>query len=639
MMKTAKWISVALMGTLAAMSSGCAADEEMRDNATEGTGKLMTIMVGTESGSNTRVSYDEGQDDTPSLTWELNDKLAVVGHNADGVFKGKKDYLLDEADHGETIGAFTGEEIAEAEIYNVYYPHTVVNELGIPGFTIGEQIQVGDNSTAHLKNNIFLQSASVTSLNNITLSMRSSILKFALSGIPKEVGTLKELRWVVETASGEKILKLAFSTASANKIQFSDTKSDLIAYLGFMPDDMSVKPGGMFKVVLVGDKIYQASTTIADGKSYVAGHRYTASIDGEAGTMKWEPRPTITVKTTVAKDAGYDYDGLPIIIGSLDSSGNSAELARAIINNSEATFDASIFTTLPANSDLWFCIPKVVKFIYTPGRQGLDSKLVLPDKDAGSTLHPTPQAGGNSYVNEWIVALYMGVNEGGSTAPDAAPIYWATGNLIATKVNGLGEASEVRFHIAGDDESDTYLMGDNDAVDGYKNRQEGTQWIHFVWNSTSPASTILNPIPSVPDSGEISGTNQDICFYGLNKGFRLPLGSKTTENPQHREMSLFIKGAVQDLSYEQLMSPAGILSGYKSSFMCTNGIKNTLKLNMLGYVYCGSPTYNQGSFWSGTGVTDNEGMQYNFSFTGVNLQTNFMASNAEYRYTLRPVTK
>lgn len=288
MMKTAKWISVALMGTLAALASACAVDEEMGDNATGGSGKLMTITVGTESGSNTRVSYGEGQDDTPSLTWELNDKLAVVGHNADGVFKGKKEYLLDEADHGETIGAFTGEEIAEAEIYNVYYPHTVVNELGIPGFTIGEQIQVGDNSKAHLKNNIFLQSADVIDLGNITLSMRSSILKFALSGIPKEVGTLKELRWVVETASGEKTLKLAFSTASANKIQFSDTKSDLTAYLAFMPEDMAIKQGGKFRVELIGDKIYMAETTVDAGKTYAAGHRYTALIDGKPSTMVWK---------------------------------------------------------------------------------------------------------------------------------------------------------------------------------------------------------------------------------------------------------------------------------------------------------------------------------------------------------------
>lgn len=289
MMKTANWISVALMGMLVALASGCAADEEMSDKATGGNGKQMTILVGTESGGNTRVSYDEGQDDTPSLTWELDDKLGVVGFTLYGTFKGKKDYLLNAEDHGKPICAFTGEVIDQAETYKVYYPHTIVNELGAINIALGGQTQVGDKSTAHLKSNIILYAVSVRDLSDITLAMRSSILKFALSGIPKEVGTLDKLKWVVETENGEKALELSFPTSGSNRISFTDEKRDLTAYLAFMPEDMCVKQGGKFRVELIGDKIYQAETVVVDGKIYVAGHRYEAAIDGQTSTIEWTP--------------------------------------------------------------------------------------------------------------------------------------------------------------------------------------------------------------------------------------------------------------------------------------------------------------------------------------------------------------
>lgn len=289
MIKTINRICLALMGALATLASGCAADEEMGDKATGSNGKLITIMVGTGSGSNTRVSYDENQDGIPSLTWELNDKLSVLGYTRTGIFLGKKEYILNAEDHGKPIGAFTGEEIVGADLYTVCYPHTAVSESGIVNLILGNQTQVGDKSTVHLKNNIFFYGKATHDVNNVTLSMRNCILKFKLSGIPKDVGILKELRWVVETASGERTLMLAFSTATADRIQFSDTKNDLTAYLSFLPRDMDIKQGGKFRVELVGDKTYYAETTVDAGKTYEEGHWYTALIDGKASTMEWKP--------------------------------------------------------------------------------------------------------------------------------------------------------------------------------------------------------------------------------------------------------------------------------------------------------------------------------------------------------------
>lgn len=280
-MKTTKWKSVALMGMLVAVTSGCATDEEMSDKAIGSNGKQMTIMVGTESGSNTRVSYDEDQDDTPWLTWELGDKLFVDGFEG-GVFVESKVYLLNAEDHGKTIGAFTGDEIVGADRYHVFYPRK-------GGLSIVEQTQVGDKSTAHLKDNIYLETYYATDLSNISLSMQTCILKFVLSGIPKEVGTLKQLKWVIDTPSSEQTHTLNFSTAPADKIQFSDTKDDLTAYLAFSHVATMIKQGGKFRVELVGDNIYHAETTLDAKKYYEPGHWYTVLIDGQPSTMEWKP--------------------------------------------------------------------------------------------------------------------------------------------------------------------------------------------------------------------------------------------------------------------------------------------------------------------------------------------------------------
>lgn len=634
-MKTAKWMSVALMGTLAALASACAVDEEMGDNATGGSGKLMTIMVGTESGSNTRVSYSEGQDDTPSLTWELNDKLAVVGHNTDGAFKGKKDYLLDEADHGETIGAFTGEEIAEAEIYNVYYPHSVVNELGIPGFTIGEQIQVGDNSTAHLKNNIFLQSADVTDLGNITLSMRSSILKFALSGIPKEVGTLKELRWVVETASGEKTLKLAFSTASANKIQFSATKSDLTAYLAFMPEDMAIKQGGKFRVELIGDKIYMAEKTVDAGKTYVAGHRYTALIDGQAGTMEWKLKMiTLSTGTPI-------YDGLPIQIGYIrnDYTQASIQVADLIVQDSKVSFEASLLPYPEAHSTVWFCIPEVVKFIYTPGSEGLGHELTLPDKNQGSTLHENPKVGGKSYMNEWIVALYMGIE--GSLNYNQTPLYWATGNVIASKVN-----NDAYLHIATAEETlleageDGYYVPDGlkIAENGYEDCAEGAQWNLFNWYP-SPINTITGDDYFDLGVNDISGGYNDFVVSYMKNGLRIPLGAENLSNVD-RELSLLMgEGLVSGLASE-FWEVDDKTVGYKYTYVATNNIENTLTFPLTGKAFGNSPERlgELGYYWSGTAYYDDYLHSYYYIFSN-EVPPQCDVSARSWRHAIRPVTE
>lgn len=211
--------------------------------------------------------------------------------------------------------------------------------------------------------------------------------------------------------------------------------------------------------------------------------------------MEWKER--IVIKLPLAQENISDYNDFPIEIGHFQD-GNSVKLAEGTIQNGKAIVNPSLLTPLKANSDIWICIPKVAKFFHTLGSGGLGDELILPDKDAGSTLLDEPKVGGKGYLNDWIVALYMGVNKNGD--PAGKPLYWATGNLIATKLNGAGEATKTSFHIATNAET---LLETNtvpyflpsgitvNATDGYRACDVGTQWNLFVWSSASPASTTL----------------------------------------------------------------------------------------------------------------------------------------------------
>ena len=490
MMNPLKLTSAVLMLALAALASGCAADDELTGTTPDSGSKdrQMTITVATSTDATTRVAYDENKVGSAGvLTWEEGDKLTVVGFDESGSYQGKAEYTLS-SEAGDTKGSFTGSEITNATKYNVYYPSTVtVDEAGAATFALSTQKQDGNNNTAHLHNNIFLQATDVTDLGNIGLDMKSSIMKFELSNVPQEVGTLKTLIWTVETADGFKNLELAFPT-EGNVVTFSDGNQTLTSYLAFMSDDMSVKVNGKFSVTLRGDKAYYAETTIIDGKTYAENLRYTTKIDGSSGTMEW--KEPITVQTTVASGSNY-YNGFTMEIGSwkADAPAEQITLGSAIVADGAATIFADLSAYI--GKDIWVCIPKVVKFFHTLTADEVNNKvLTLPDKDAGSILlkDNNYKAGDNYYKNDWIVALYVGINEDGSTDADATPLYWATGNLIATKT-GSGD-NDVAFHIA----TDTETKGETTTTDyqSYSNRSIGSQWDLFGWGDATGLKTSQN---------------------------------------------------------------------------------------------------------------------------------------------------
>lgn len=592
---------------LAALAAGCAADESLTDATTTDAADtpLITITVGTGTDADTRVAYTEDDEGNPlQLTWQGSDKLKVAGFDDSGAYKGSLNYILSSGG-GKSRASFTinendKTEIAGATKYNVYYPgHRIgIDETtGAATFSLGEQSQMGDNNPAHLRYNIFLQATDVTDLSNVTLSMQSSIMKFVLSGVPEAVGTLKTLRWTAETADGPRILEL--KPSDEVKITFNSSKTDLTAYLSFLPDDMKVKSGGKFSVTLEGDKAYKTEITINDGKTYEPGKRYTAKIDNTTSTMEWKEAEATQIDIT--NSTGYNYNRLPIEIGtfSINDPAKQVLLGTGTISGGKATVPVDLGAY--SGKSIWVCIPKVAKFFHTVTAEEVAANaLTLPDKDGGSTLKTSLTIGTNNkaYENDWIVALYMGINKNNAPTADngdgAIPIYWATGNLIATKTNTANSGTNTTFHIAtaeetakegtvptsGGEDSPYDAIRTESSTDGYFACALGDQWNLFGWGDATGVMTSTNNgdyAPSITTSGQsICGTANDIARVKLGGSWRLPSGG-TAGNASSGELHV-----IMDLKSEKYSNNGNGRKWIYNAGTADTPITNTLLLPAAG---------------------------------------------------------
>lgn len=634
MMKTLKHTSAALMLALAALASGCAADEEMTTSTpTDGEDdELMTITVSTGSDATTRVAYDDskvGSPDNDALTWQEGDQIVVIGRDDSNTYKGKEEYTLVAADAGKTIGSFTGKAITGATQYFLAYKNTAtqVGQDGDFTYSSNALTQAGDGCTAHLKDNLFLATTTaITDLSNVRLEMKCAILKFDLSGVPAEVGALKKLTWTAEGSDGNSSMELAFSQKEEEKVTFNSSKQTLTAYLVFAPNDMRVKTGGKFTVTLKGDKTYYAERTITGGKSYEQGKRYTATIDGTAATMEWKEKvESVVVSTTVSGDNNY-YNGLEMQIGTweADAPGEQTLLGEATVADGQAVIPVNLSAYI--GKPIWVCIPKVAKFFHTLTQEEANAEaLTLPDKDGGSTLKVTPAAGGEPYANDWIVALYMGVNKDGSTAADATPLYWATGNLIATKTNAAGSTPDAAFHIATAEETlaeastSTYSVPTgiaNSTTIGYKACALGAQWNKFGWGDATGLNTSTNNADYAKDitaTGTIISGNAayDIARAQLGGSWRLPTGGSGKAN----ELAAFADNSASNLPPDGTDWTVSAYTGREYTYTDDNGITNTLRFPAAGYRQDkeAKELGIQGFYWSGTANSYGKGREFHFS--------------------------
>ena len=291
-----KQIYVALTLALAVVASGCSTDDLSDTVRTlpDKPAEKMTIHATTGQQSGTRVAYEDGAAGmNGKLTWQKGDRLTVVRMNGSDYVAYADDYEYGGTE-GATSGPFTGTAITDAgNSWTIYSPHTVVVSTYYDTVTLPMtgQTQTADGNTDHLRNYLLLSSTGIKDLDaGFDLEMQNSIMKFEFSNVPAEVGELTRLVWAAETETDSHIrcthyLMLNFAPGA---VTFDTDKHTLTAYLAFMPEEMKVKTGGKFTVMLMGDKTYLAETTIDGGKTYAAGMRYTAVVDGTS--MKWEEK-------------------------------------------------------------------------------------------------------------------------------------------------------------------------------------------------------------------------------------------------------------------------------------------------------------------------------------------------------------
>jgi len=233
-------------------------------------GKIVTIRV--KIPEETRVAYDDA---TRTLSWQVGDQLLMAGYNGT-TFLGSKIFNYDGTGY-----TFSGEPVPGATTYKAYYPATVqLNEDGVvqpfPA-TFWHQKQVGDNSMGHLRNKLLLFDEEANALDQtFNLTLKNSIIRFNLSGIPQAVGALSHLIWRVETAPG--VTKSVM--LNVENVNFSASTTTLTAFLAFDPAVMKIAVNGKMRIALLGTKWYVWNNQVAPGKTYSAGNRYKGTVNG-----------------------------------------------------------------------------------------------------------------------------------------------------------------------------------------------------------------------------------------------------------------------------------------------------------------------------------------------------------------------
>ena len=297
-----KIFAAALVFSISLSLAGCAKDDMLQEKTGSQSGEKISFNISSpENSSGSKVEYTDGAAGASgTLTWQSGDQLAAVGFNG-STYKGvSKDFTLQPGGDGNTTGTFAGTAVTGATSYNVYYPADVdVTTAGVASLNMDGQRQNGDNNTAHLKNFTLLEAKNATPSGSFVMTMKSSIMKFAITNVPTDVGELQTLTLGVETESG--VIK--YKTMSFDNVTFSSSVTSLTAYMSFLNTDISgIIAGGKLSVMLSGKgKTYTYTTTASTAKEYKEGKRYTATIDmGESGKVTSGAYMIYTVKTTEA---------------------------------------------------------------------------------------------------------------------------------------------------------------------------------------------------------------------------------------------------------------------------------------------------------------------------------------------------
>ena len=233
---------------------------------------------------------------------------------------------------------------------------------------------------------------------------------------------------------------------------------------------------------------------------------------------------TVDTKSSIT-DGSYSYQGRTLQIGITEGS-EPVVLAESAPIGADGIvhFGNNYLVGLAVGDEVWFCIPGVVKFFHKLTQAEVEAgEITLPDKDKGSTV-PT-----GSTENDWIVALYMGINKNGlsfdygsvppvGTHATDVPVYWASGNLIA--VGG----TQPTFRIASYEETVEEAKSTGTVFIPSTGGNQ-SKWDTFGWGDPTglKTSTQESDYNKPADYTNICGDpTYDICRAGLGGTWRLP---------------------------------------------------------------------------------------------------------------------
>lgn len=517
-----KYIHLVLSCLVLVAMTACTNDEPDTPSSEKCNQSIITVGISSEAATrsameydafgptiSTRVAYDDSHVGTsePALTWEVGDQLVVTYrvpvYSTDPANPGdpyrQVVYTLLSEDAGKAVGRFVGDEITDTPTngFNISYRCPE----GAPEY------QIGSGTTAHLKREIGLYKYFVEDLQHFSLEMTGCIIRFDLTNLPADLG---------------KLIRYSYQVANTGSVTYNKTLDGITiseanrACTLFLWADKGEKPAGTtITLTLVGDKMYSFQTTLPSDKNYEAGNRYVATINKETD---WQQQVAMTATNLSA------YNGMKIQLGR-----GEEMLEEVTVTGGQAKFLHAV-----GDEPVWFCVPRVVKFFHTMTFTDLSNRSVaIPDKDGGCVLRDTPSYCGIYYDrNEWQVALYMGINKGGSMDPNEAPLYWATGNLIATKVYDI---MSYRLESLEKMKSEAPLLLPQgiteDATNGYGACGNYAEWDKFGWGDITGLKTHRDG----QYYASAIGLNQSICGNAeydiaratLGSPWRLPTGHPT----------------------------------------------------------------------------------------------------------------
>lgn len=595
-----------LASMLGMMTTGCSDETTQTDTPTapDEDGRItVTASAGMpQGGASTRLGFNEETDDNKLLiTWNATgETFSVLGGTESATPSLFTQTAVDATDKHKAN--FTGQINAdESTTYYAVYPE-ITGNTAVAATSISLDM-TGQTGTALDEKKTYMYATSgydatsnalAFNFNHLTSILRVT-LKFTLpvnaSGTVHDM-TKQELTRAATNETAGEVTFTADGLMSKASVDITKTPTDNIlptnAYTSEESGTLSLS--GTFTLTNSGSNVY--STTVylhvlpgtlnnLEVKAKVNGTEYSCKLSDqttlEAGKMYTvsdanmvASTSAFTVNTKIDDyNVTYHYNWLNMQFGTDDS---TTPITTAMITDGKATFSANLNDYV--NKTIWVCIPKVAKFFHKVTQDEADKGILeLPNKDKGSTLKTTLVAGDKPYENDWIVALYIGINKDGSNTNDT-PIYWATGNLIAIKTNEANSGdTKAAFHIASEDEAKTM---ENDAdkslpenitfdaktgadyndptkgLDGYQECAAGSRWDRFGWGDASGLMTSYNYQKyAAKDEYEptqygtvtwlsISGkTEYDIARAKLGGSWRLPAGGNR-DNGGKGEFRTFI---------------------------------------------------------------------------------------------------